>query len=430
MAEATTEEGTQVTRVPVAYLRRSRVAENSPGDVSRDTQLAAIRAVAGEDGPSLTVFEDWGVSGRGKSRHKRTEFGRLLDLVTRDEVSTIYAYNLSRLGRSVRDVLELANLCAEHGTSIRLTDGQNVDASNATGRMLISILATVDEWQAEVQSERTTGVLEAWRAAHPDESLGRPRYGSDPKRPDESVDAVNAAFREAGSFLGAAKLLNARGVPTRLGKPWSVLSVSRIVRRTNPEIVRRVRQGQAAATRQMFAGLLHCNCGSVLTSMPRKYSVGWYCPVAHRDSAHPRPYVVSETKVRAWAQVQLDAMRTIVLQRGTLPDAAAIQARLATLEEKRGRIVDMFADGTIDKVARDRRLGVLAGDIAKTKASLDVRGPGKFLMRPSVDWSLPPDEINDQLLTVWQWVVMNGGMMPKRAVWVPCDDWTEEGPLP
>lgn len=69
-----------MTRVPVAYLRRSKVEAASPGDVSRDTQLAAIRALAGQEADQLVVLEDWGISGRGKARHRRTEYGRLLNL--------------------------------------------------------------------------------------------------------------------------------------------------------------------------------------------------------------------------------------------------------------------------------------------------------------------------------------------------------------
>ena len=128
------------------------------GDVSRDTQLAAIRSLAGDQADALVVLEDWGRSGRGAKRHLRTEYGRLLDMVRRDEVSTVYAYNLSRLARSTRDVRELAELCHGHGTAIRLADGQNVDASTATGRMLLDIMSAVDERHVLVGPGRVLAV--------------------------------------------------------------------------------------------------------------------------------------------------------------------------------------------------------------------------------------------------------------------------------
>ncbi len=126
-------------------------------------------------------------------------------------------------------------------------------------------------------------------------------------------------------------------------------------------------------------------------------------------------------RVRYW--------RNFDITRGTLPDAGAITARLAELDAKRARIVDMYADGTIkDKVERDRRLGLLAADRAKTQASLDVTGPGTLGSSPFVDWSAPPAEISDALRKHWQYIVLNGGMLPKRAVWVPTDEWGEESP--
>ncbi len=160
---------------PVAYRRRSKVEAASPGDVSRDTQMNAIRARAGIDGHNgdMLVLEDWGKSGRRAKVAKRTEYGRLLAMVERGEVSTIYAYNWSRLGRSTRDLLALADLCRDHDTAIVTATSQSVDPSSADGRMLLTILTAVDEWQAEVQAERTAGTLAAWREAHPDEKLGR-----------------------------------------------------------------------------------------------------------------------------------------------------------------------------------------------------------------------------------------------------------------
>lgn len=414
------------TRVPVAYLRRSKVEAASPGDISRDTQLASVRARAGDDAGHLVVIEDWGRSGRGSKLRLREGYARLIDMVREDRVSSIYAYNWSRLGRSTRDLLDLVELCRAHQTAIVTATGAQVDPSTADGRMMVGILSSVDEWQAEVQAERTSGSLAAWRASHPGESLGRKEYGSDPERPEEDPAKVIDAFERAGSFLGAAKLLTSQGVPTRLGKPWDTKTVSRIVRRIRPGLTGVTRQGQAARAPRMFSGLLVCKCGDTLTSMPRKGSVGYYCRRAHLDPSHTRPYVVSERKVLLWARAQLDSWRT--LQRiADLPDATHVTAKLAELESKRERVLDMYADGTIAKVERDRRLGVITGDRHKVEAGLTAKDH-TFASRVLVDWSSAPDDVNRAIRTLWQSISMNGGMMPHRAVWHPTEEWDEDGP--
>jgi hypothetical protein len=154
--------------------------------------------------------------------------------------------------RSTRQILDLTALCNAHGTSIVAVTGAQVDPRTADGRMLLSILTAVDEWQAEVQAERQVGVHQAKKAAVADHertcegpdvcgdlkahrTAGALPYGEDPTRPDEDVDAVMTAFGKARSFLGAAKLLNAAGnVPARHGGRWSATSVARIVSRVRP----------------------------------------------------------------------------------------------------------------------------------------------------------------------------------------------------
>jgi Resolvase, N terminal domain len=449
---------TMTERRPVGYIRRSKVDAGNPGDISEATQTAAISARAAIDGATIApadVLADWGRSGRRSKRRLREAYGRLVVMIEADEVSTIYAYNWSRLGRSTRDILDLAELCNVHGTAIVTATGQSVDTTKADGRMLLSILTAVDEWQAEVQSERTAGQLAEWRETHPGDgtphevggsmpklgawkagepclhNLGRANFGDDPSRPGEDAADVLAAFDEAGSFLGAAKLLTARGVPTRLGKPWDTTSVSRIVRRYRPDVPKVAHRGMSAVARWTWTGLLHCACGTILTSMPRPAGHGnlaYYCRKAHTDSAHPRPYVVSGQIIQAWAEHELASMTRLVKERGTLPDAGAVQARLADLDTKRERIVDAFMDGTIDKPERDRRLGLLAADRARSQATLDVSGPGRLFNRPWVDWTLPPAEVNAAIRGLWSALILNGAMRPKRAVWVPTDDWGEDGP--
>jgi DNA invertase Pin-like site-specific DNA recombinase len=416
-----------MTRQPVAYLRRSVASTTSPGTISQDVQLAKVREMAGA---GVMILQDWGKSGRGSKVGARTEYQRLLDMIARDEVSTVYSYNLSRLGRSLRDVLSLVELCREHDTAIALADGLPVDPTAAVGRLIVQLFAAINEFQAELLAESAADNRAAWRAANPDAHEGRYAYGEDPERPDEDLMAVLAAFDKAGSFLGAAKRLTKTGVPTRLGKPWDTKSVSRIVRRARPDLRVNGRRGASAKAPRLFTGLLRCQCGQILTSMPRAdASVGYYCRTAHLDSGHSRPYMVAETKIRAWAEDTLVDMRRIVIERGTLPDAGAIQARLAQLDAKRARYVEMYADGTITKAERDRRIALIAADRVKAQASLDVRGAGTLFLRPQVDWAADPATINDQLRQVWSAILLNGGMLPKRALWVPCEEWNEEGPL-
>ncbi len=403
-----------MSRQPVAYIRRSKVDTANPGDVSRATQDAAIRALAGADAANLVILEDWGKSGRGAKRHLRTEYGRLLAMIAADQVSTVYSYNLSRLGRSTRDVRELAELCAAHDTAIRLADGQNVDGRTATGRMLLDILSAVDEWQAEVQVERTMSSIAAWREAHPGESLGQKNYG---EAPGESVQAVLDAFSEVGSFLGTAKLLTARGVPTRSGGPWETRSVSRIVRRERVVPAKGTRGVRARSTR-LFARLLRCHCGDTLTSMSStKRRVRYYCRRAHQNLAHSRPYIVGEGRLLPW--MMAEAAR-LPMESTALPspgkvrwlagsDVAMSESERTALEGRRGSIEEAFASGVLNKAERAAKLNAIDVEIAVLDS---------YLFRPShVTWDAPVDAVNAQLRAIWDYVELGTDLLPVRAEW-------------
>ena len=83
--------------------------------VSPEMQLAAVTEYAAGFGDrDLTVLTDMNVSGR-KGRAQRPGFDALLSAIEAGAVSAVYSYSLSRLSRSVRDMMALADLCRAHG---------------------------------------------------------------------------------------------------------------------------------------------------------------------------------------------------------------------------------------------------------------------------------------------------------------------------
>src|SRR5687768_17380100 len=136
-------------REPIAYLRRSGTATaNGAGRISYAVQEKAVLDLAQQNGdvePSIMV--EWGRSGADKLAAlggtgrggRRRQFDTLRERVASGSVSTIYAYSLSRLARSTRALLDLAELCAEHGTSIKLAKEGVIDFATPGGRFYLTI---------------------------------------------------------------------------------------------------------------------------------------------------------------------------------------------------------------------------------------------------------------------------------------------------
>lgn len=107
-----------MTKHAAAYLRRSSVSGDSPGDASREAQQEATRRLQQAFAPDAELIEyvNWGMSGR---KDDRPDYVRLKAAIERDEVCCVFAYSLSRLGRSGGELNEFFELCKAHLTGQR-----------------------------------------------------------------------------------------------------------------------------------------------------------------------------------------------------------------------------------------------------------------------------------------------------------------------
>ena len=272
--------------------------------MSWEVQEAKIRELAarhGDNGSRLLILSDWNISGR-KGAKDRPGYKRLLEMVAAGEASAVYSYNMARLSRSTHDLLELVHLADDKGVPVRLVADQ-FDTSTATGRMLLTVLAAVDEMTADLASEHAKDAVAARRARG--DQIGHPTYG---ERAGESVAAVIAAYREAGSVMGAARLLNERGVRTRMGGPWSTTSARDILVREGA-MDRRRRSGAKARAPFVFYRMVRCHCGHTLTGNRYKNGsdlayVGYKCHLARTVPNHG-PSSIPEKRLIAWIKEQV-----------------------------------------------------------------------------------------------------------------------------
>jgi DNA invertase Pin-like site-specific DNA recombinase len=89
---------------------------------------------------------------------------------------------LDRLGRSVRNLIDLADTLHGRGVGLRVLD-QGIDTTTPAGRMFFHVLAALAEFEASLISERTLDGLDVARAR------GR-KGGRRPKLTDRQVAMV------------------------------------------------------------------------------------------------------------------------------------------------------------------------------------------------------------------------------------------------
>lgn len=399
------------TSRPVAYLRRSKVQTKNTGAVSHEVQVQKINELAGADAPNMKWIEDWGKSGQAKSQHRRTAYAELRTMVEAGNVSAIYTWTLSRLARSLTELNDLAHLCADHGVPIRCADGFSPDVSTPTGRLVLSLLGAIHQYQAEWTAEAAANTIAVRRARG--DVLGALPYGA---LPGEDTATIVAAFQQAGSFLGACHALNAAGIKPRRGATWNVATVARILRR--PEIAaapHAKRQGaRAGRATRLFSGLLVCgHCGDTLTSMPRDRTVLYYCRRAHLDLRHPRPYTIREHRLVPWAKAEIiRGVGSHMLDIRYRDRSTAIRAEL---EARRERVVNDYFDMTGDRNGVVTRLAAIDAELlALGEADKSIEA---IALTPSIIWTAPPGEINARLRQLWRSVTLGPDLLPVSADW-------------
>lgn len=420
-------------RRPVAYLRRSNAsAANGNGRVSFETQRTAVLEMAARRGdPEPELVVEWGVSGAaavgtfgGTGRGgKRRAFGDLRASIADDRVSVLYSYSLSRLARSTRDLLDLAELCVAHRVPIRLAKEGDIDGTTPSGRLYLTVLAAVSTFEAEVSAERARDRNDNLRERGA--FIGRPPYGyllDDGRLLPDPVAAptlkqVLRLYAKLKSPAKVARALNDAKVPAPQGGKWGDGTVRRILARQPDYKPPATVRGSRAVPVARFARLLVCPCGRMMTPARKYYRtaagerrtwIGYTCPGARFDRSHPKARTVAESVILEAAKVEAERVRD------RLPDRVEVEgkadAKRAELDARRARMIDALEAGTITRAEADPRLAKIAAEADTLEAEVSA------VDVPRIDWDWPPESVNAVMHTFFERIELDENMQPVRFV--------------
>lgn len=359
-----------------AYLRKSSIYGSSDPEAAAQEHAVTELASRFGDAP-LTVLSDMDISGMGKYTARRKAYQELLAAVESGKAAAVYSYSLSRLARSVAEISRFLDLCAARNVPVRLV-ADSIDTSTASGRMTANVLASVAQFEAEVTGERVKARIAVKQANG--EPVGAPPYGA---RHGEDLSAVLNAFYEAGSYRGAARLLNKQGTAKpRYAKSglWTSSSIRAIVLKHDPSIRPPQRGARIRGSFRLSRLLLCGTCGTALTGTrqidKRKpdapvVRIVYECYRGH-DIPHPKRSIHEPAILPA---IKAEASRYVP---PTLEELRGNEERRAALEGERMRVLDMYQSGDITKAEQAQRL-------------LGIRNKSARLgVAHRIDWFVPP----------------------------------------
>jgi putative DNA-invertase from lambdoid prophage Rac len=141
-------------------------ARVSTPEQTTDNQLLEVRAANFTVQPRHTITET--VSGSVPAA-ERPGFSKLLNKL--DEGDTLVVTKLDRLGRNTTDVLATVETLAAMGVHVHCLALKGVDLTSASGRLHMTVLAAVAQFERDILIERTHAGLA--RAKEEGRKLGR-----------------------------------------------------------------------------------------------------------------------------------------------------------------------------------------------------------------------------------------------------------------
>lgn len=222
----------------IGYIRVS-TSQQADNGVSLDAQRERIAGWCQANGYRLVeVYSDAGLSG-GRADN-RPALQNALQAVCEARGAALVVYSLSRLARSTKDAIAIAERLDKSGADL-VSLSERIDTTSAAGKMIFRMLAVLAEFERDLTSERTTAAM-ALKRSH-GQRIGTVPYGFDladdgrtlvPNEAEQSVIAEIRELRARGATMPKiAAALSERGVPTKTGRStrWTHQAVGRILTR-------------------------------------------------------------------------------------------------------------------------------------------------------------------------------------------------------
>lgn len=143
------------------------------------------------------VYEDSGFSG---SKSDRPALNEMLRDSGKGRFQVVVCWKIDRLARSTADLLNILLTLKNHGVDFCSTT-QAIDTTTSYGRMVMTFLGAIAEFERETIVERVRSGLD--RAKANGVKLGRPRVGFD----------VGKALQMREEGLGYKQIAKALGIP-------------------------------------------------------------------------------------------------------------------------------------------------------------------------------------------------------------------------
>jgi len=174
-------------------------ARVSRADESQDPENQLMRLIAYANERDWTIIDKYVDTASGADDN-RPELDRMLADARARRFGLILCVKVDRLARSVTSLYRILSELDARGVKFECTD-QTISTNTPTGKLLLSVLAGVAEFERELIRDRTKAGLARARAQG--KTLGRPRKAVDMDRARE-LRGQGLGYRKIAKELGVS----------------------------------------------------------------------------------------------------------------------------------------------------------------------------------------------------------------------------------
>ena len=209
----------------VATYTRVSTEDQAREGFSLPAQKDRLEAFCSSQG--WNIVEHYTEEGQSAKNLDRPELQRLLSDIKNGGIEIVLVYRLDRLTRSVLDLYTLLKVFEGSGVGFRSAT-EVYDTTTAMGRLFITLVAALAQWERENLSERISfGMAQMARSGKRPGTKEPYGYkfvgGSQLDIIQGEAETVRLIFKLSLSGLGqrkTAEYLNQRGIPSKTGKLW------------------------------------------------------------------------------------------------------------------------------------------------------------------------------------------------------------------
>lgn len=371
----------------VVYVRRSYVKSGAP-DISDEAQIEAAVAML-PDGSTHEIIADSGGHHSGRT-DDREGYRQLIARVDAGSVDGLAVYDLSRLARNARLMHDLHARLEARRVPLLVATMPNSKWDTAVGRFMFGTLVNAAQFQADLDSERMTGLMRTlfedgrhrgqdpygYRSTKDD--YGRRLLVPDPDEAAVVRDVFHRLARQSFSEIGRAYgwtpsrvkdiyrrarlylgfVVEKRGMDERPGRHEAIVDDDEYSRAVAGVIERSRGRIRRPPKRRLYllAGILHCgDCRHRMigqTQMSRgqewRYYICRRCPAPSVRGDEAERAVVSELlMLPPMSPAAIDAARRELHERLSVPQTNLADKQRERLEKRLSRLRQQHEWGDI-----------------------------------------------------------------------------------